>query len=49
LLNNKQFLDKKVIVAPPPIGKDYADTLKAIQQLHMEKSQTAYRQNEGVL
>jgi len=46
LLSDKRFSDKKISVAPPPIGKDYADTLKAIQQLHMEKSKTTYRQNE---
>ncbi|MCL1882470.1 MAG: DUF3991 and toprim domain-containing protein [Defluviitaleaceae bacterium] len=46
LLSDKRFSDKTIIVAPPPIGKDYADTLKAIQQLHMEKSKTTYRQNE---
>ena len=47
LLNDRRFSDKRIIVAPPPIGKDYADTLKAIQQLHMEKSKTSCRRHEA--
>jgi DNA primase len=48
LLANKQNFDKRIIVAPPPIGKDYADTAKAIQQIHMEKSKTINRPHEAV-
>jgi hypothetical protein len=49
LISNKQFSDKRIIVAPPPIGKDYADTAKAIQQFHIEKSKTISRPQGAVL
>ena len=48
LLNDKRFSKVKITVTPPPIGKDYADTAKAIQQLHIEKSKTINRSNEAV-
>ena len=38
LLNDKRFSRMKITVAPPPIGKDYADTLQAIKQSSIEKS-----------
>jgi len=38
LLNDNRFTNKKVTVAPPPIGKDYGDTLQGIQQLQREIS-----------
>jgi hypothetical protein len=38
LLSSKQFSNLKIIIAPPPIGKDYADTLMAIRLLNKEKS-----------
>jgi hypothetical protein len=48
LLGDKRFSHIKISVTPPPIGKDYADTLKAIQQLNMEKSKTPNRQNTAI-
>ena len=48
LLSDKRFSHMKITVAPPPIGKDYADTLKAIQQLNKEKSKSNYRPHEAV-
>ena len=32
LLSDKRYSQMKIIVAPPPIGKDYADTVMAIKQ-----------------
>jgi len=45
LLNNKRYAHLKITIAPPPIGKDYADTLQAVQQLNMDKSKSSYRQH----
>jgi len=39
LLNDSRFADKKITVAPPPIGKDYGDTLQGIQRLKHEIAQ----------
>jgi len=47
LLNDKRFSDKRIIVTPPPIGKDYADTAKAIQQLNMKEHKIS-RSHEAV-
>jgi len=38
----------KITVAPPPVGKDYADTAKAISQNSIEKS-TISRPREAVV
>jgi len=38
LLSDKRFSHIKITTAPPPIGKDYADTLQAIKQLNIDKS-----------
>lgn len=38
LLSDKRFLHLKISVVPPPIGKDYNDTLKAVLQLNREQS-----------
>ena len=38
LLSDKRFSHLKITVTPPPMGKDYADTLQAILQLHKQKS-----------
>jgi len=40
LLDNKLYQHIKIEVAPPPIGKDYADTMLAIKQNHIKKSIT---------
>ena len=47
LLNDKRFSDKRITAVPPPIGKDYADTAKAIQQLNM-KEHKINRSHEAV-
>ena len=46
LLNDKRFFDLKIFVTPAPIGKDYADTAKAIGQNAIHKS-TIYRPKEA--
>ena len=38
LLSDKRYSHAKIAIAPPPIGKDYTDTLQAIRQLNIEKS-----------
>jgi len=38
LLSDKRLSHIKITVAPPPIGKDYADTLQAINQNSISKS-----------
>lgn len=43
LKSDKRFAHIKLIIAPPPIGKDYADTLQAVKKLNQEKSHP-YRQ-----
>jgi hypothetical protein len=48
LLNNKRFSDMKITVVPAAIGKDYADTAKAIQQLNSERATTINRPFEAV-
>ncbi|MCL2509437.1 MAG: DUF3991 and toprim domain-containing protein, partial [Oscillospiraceae bacterium] len=40
LLRDKRFSHLKITVAPPPIGKDYSDTLQAVIQLHKQKSRS---------
>ena len=47
LLGDKRFSNLKITVAPPPIGKDYADTLQAVQQLNMQQHKI-HRSNEAV-
>jgi hypothetical protein len=37
LLSDKRFSHIKIAVAPPPMGKDFNDTLQAIRQMHKEK------------
>ena len=41
LLSDKRFSHLKVSVVPPPIGKDYNDTLNGILQLNKEQSRTS--------
>ena len=48
LLSDKRFAHLKISVVPPPIGKDYNDTLKAILQLNKEKS-TQSRRDKAAL
>jgi hypothetical protein len=38
LLSDKRYASMKITVAPPPIGKDYADTVLAIKQNSINKS-----------
>ncbi|MCL2499802.1 MAG: DUF3991 and toprim domain-containing protein [Defluviitaleaceae bacterium] len=38
LLNEQRYSHMKITIAPPPIGKDYADTLLAIKQNNLNKS-----------
>ena len=38
LLSDSRFADKNIIVAPPPIGKDYSETLTGIRQLIAERN-----------
>jgi hypothetical protein len=45
LLSDSRFADKDIIIAPPPIGKDYSDTLMGIRQLLAERK-TPERQNQ---
>ena len=40
LLSDKRYSHLKITVAPPPIGKDYNDTLQAVIQLNKQKSRT---------
>jgi hypothetical protein len=40
LLGDKRFSHITITVAPPPIGKDYNDTLQAIIQLHKHRSRS---------
>lgn len=41
LLSDERFSRLKISVVPPPIGKDYNNTLKAILQLNKEQSRTS--------
>lgn len=41
ILGDKRFSHLKISVVPPPIGKDYNDTLKAVLQLNKEQSRTS--------
>ena len=38
LMSDKRYAHMKITVAPPPIGKDYADTVLAIKQNSISKS-----------
>ena len=38
LLSDSRFADMNIIIAPPPIGKDYNETLTGIQQLIAERN-----------
>ena len=38
LLSDDRFKDKKITIAPPPIGKDYNDTLLDIRRLVQERN-----------
>lgn len=44
LLTDKRFSHIKITVAPPPMGKDFNDTLQAIKQLNKKKHKTASKQ-----
>jgi len=48
LLNDKRYAHMKITAAPPPIGKDYADTAKAISQKSIEKSTISRPREVGV-
>jgi DNA primase len=47
VLSDKRYAHIKISVTPPPIGKDYADTLKAITQNSINKA-TISRPKEAV-
>ena len=47
LLSDKRYSHIKITIAPPPIGKDFADTAKTIQQNSISKS-TIDRPKEAV-
>jgi hypothetical protein len=38
LLSDSRFADKNIIIAPPPIGKDYSDSLTGIRQKLAERT-----------
>jgi len=40
LLGDKRFSHLKITNAPPPMGKDYGDTLQAIIQIHKQKTRS---------
>jgi len=40
LLSDKRFSHLRITVSPPPVGKDYSDTLQAIIQLNKQKSRS---------
>lgn len=40
LLGNQRFSHLRLTVSPPPLGKDYADTLEAILQMNKEQTRT---------
>ena len=44
LLSDNRFKDKNITIAPPPIGKDYNDTLSGIRQILLERSTPEQRQ-----
>jgi len=46
LMSDSRFADKNIIVAPPPIGKDYNETLTGIRQLLAERN-TPERQTQN--
>jgi len=48
LFSDKRYSHMKITIAPPPIGKDYADTLQAIRQLNIDKSKSNHRPHEAV-
>ena len=45
LLSDSRFADKNIIVAPPPLGKDYGDTIIGIRQLLTERNSPERQQN----
>ena len=47
LLGDSRFADRKITVAPPPIGKDYGETLQGIQRLKHEIAQ-GKRSNQNI-
>jgi hypothetical protein len=47
LLSDQRYSHLKISVAPPPAGKDYSDTLKAVIQLNRQKTRPD-RSNEAV-
>ena len=40
LLSDERFSLLRITIAPPPLGKDYNDTLQAIAQLHKQRSRS---------
>ena len=44
LLSDKRFSHIKITVAPPPMGKDFNDTLQAIRQINKENTQNRSKQ-----
>jgi predicted MPP superfamily phosphohydrolase len=38
LLSDSRFANKNIIIAPPPIGKDYNETLTGIRQIIAERN-----------
>jgi len=38
LLSDKRFAHIKIAISPPPLGKDYSDTLQAIRELNIQRT-----------
>ena len=49
LLVDKRFSHIKLIIAPPPLGKDFNDTLQAIKQLNKEHTQNRSKQADFLI
>lgn len=47
LLSDSRFADKNIIIAPPPIGKDYNTTLTGMRQLIAERNAPARLTRKG--
>ena len=44
LLRDSRFSHLKINIAPPPIGTDYADTVKAMQEMNIQKATSRQHQ-----
>lgn len=47
LLSNSRYADKNIIIAPPPIGKDYNETLSGIRRLLLERNSPEQHQTRN--